>query len=91
MTWTKDGEPIQRHWGAVRYSNWSIVLEELVTEDNGNYTCTVCNDRGCVEHTTKLDVIGESSRLMCANVWLFAGFACTPSGMAMALAAMARV
>ncbi|XP_034235544.1 fibroblast growth factor receptor homolog 1-like isoform X2 [Thrips palmi] len=57
VTWTKDGAPIQRQWGAVRVGNWSIVLEELVTEDSGNYTCTVCNALGCVEHSTKLDVI----------------------------------
>lgn len=57
VTWTKDGAPIQRHWGAVRFGNWSIMLEELVTQDTGNYTCTVCNALGCVEHSTKLDVI----------------------------------
>lgn len=35
------------------------MLEELLTQDSGNYTCTVCNSLGCIEHTTKVDVIGE--------------------------------
>lgn len=57
VTWTKDGGPIQRLWGQVRYGEWSVLIEELVTDDSGNYTCNVCNALGCVNFTTKVEVI----------------------------------
>lgn len=59
ITWTKDGLPPTRHLGTIRYSRWSIVLEDLVTDDAGNYTCIVCNTEGCIDFTFNVDVMGK--------------------------------
>lgn len=59
ITWTKNGQDINRNMGQVNLRKWAIVLEELVTKDSGHYTCRICNIHGCIEHTTRLDVIGE--------------------------------
>lgn len=60
VTWYKDGvTPLQRKLGAVRYTNWAIVLEDLVTTDSGNYMCKVCNENGCIDFTYKVDIIGK--------------------------------
>uniref|UniRef100_A0A182JNW8 receptor protein-tyrosine kinase n=1 Tax=Anopheles christyi TaxID=43041 RepID=A0A182JNW8_9DIPT len=56
ITWTKDGREIERTMGQVKKVNWAIVLEDLVPQDSGSYTCTVCNRVGCVSFTTKLEV-----------------------------------
>ncbi|XP_035897026.1 fibroblast growth factor receptor homolog 1-like isoform X2 [Anopheles stephensi] len=56
ITWTKDGREIERTMGQVKKVNWAIVLEDLVPQDSGNYTCTVCNRVGCVHFSTKLEV-----------------------------------
>ncbi|XP_050546487.1 fibroblast growth factor receptor homolog 1-like isoform X2 [Daktulosphaira vitifoliae] len=58
ITWFKDGiNPPQRKLGIIRYSQWAIVLEDLVTTDSGNYTCNVCNEYGCIDFTYKVEVI----------------------------------
>ncbi|XP_052891999.1 fibroblast growth factor receptor homolog 1-like [Anopheles moucheti] len=56
ITWTKDGRDIERTMGQVKKVNWAIVLEDLVPQDSGIYTCTVCNRLGCSDFTTKLEV-----------------------------------
>lgn len=58
ITWTKDNQPIVRNMGVVSLRKWSIVLEELVPKDSGNYTCTVCNYKGCINFTMVLNVKG---------------------------------
>ena len=65
ITWTKDGLPPTRHLGTIRYFRWSIVLEDLVTDDAGNYTCTVCNTEGCIDFTFKVDVMGKHNLFFC--------------------------
>lgn len=59
ITWTKDNQPIVRSMGEVSLKKWGIVLEELVPKDSGNYTCTVCNVKGCINFTTILRVKGK--------------------------------
>jgi hypothetical protein len=60
ITWTKNGEsPISRSMGQVVYKKWAIVLEDLVPKDSGAYDCKVCNNLGCTNYTTKLEVLGE--------------------------------
>lgn len=60
ITWVKDGvTPLQRQLGIVRYTQWAIVLEDLVVMDSGNYTCYVCNHYGCIDFTYKVDIIGK--------------------------------
>uniref|UniRef100_A0A182F986 receptor protein-tyrosine kinase n=1 Tax=Anopheles albimanus TaxID=7167 RepID=A0A182F986_ANOAL len=56
ITWTKDGRDIERSMGQAKKVNWAIVLEDLVPDDSGFYTCHVCNRVGCVNFTTKLEV-----------------------------------
>jgi len=59
ITWLKNnGEP-KRDLGTVIRTKWTLRLEDLVTKDSGNYTCIVCNYLGCINHTFKVDVIGE--------------------------------
>lgn len=36
-----------------------MALDELTKADNGNYTCVVCNELGCIEHTVVLHVQGK--------------------------------
>lgn len=59
ITWTKYGAPPSRQIGRIKYSRWSIVLEDVVTSDSGNYTCLVCNSEGCIEYTFEVDIIGK--------------------------------
>lgn len=57
ITWTKDGAPPHRHLGSIRNGRWSLILEDLVVSDSGNYTCIVCNLCGCINFTYKVDII----------------------------------
>lgn len=59
ITWTKDNQPVVRSMGVVSLRKWGIVLEELVPKDSGNYTCTICNYKGCINFTTILRVKGK--------------------------------
>lgn len=56
ITWTKNGAPPERHLGSVHYGRWSMMLEDLVTTDSGNYTCIVCNAYGCINFTFKIEI-----------------------------------
>ncbi|XP_038122528.1 fibroblast growth factor receptor homolog 1 isoform X1 [Culex quinquefasciatus] len=56
ITWTKNDTAVQRNMGSVKYAKWSIVLEDLVEADSGQYTCNVCNVHGCIHFTTTLKV-----------------------------------
>lgn len=59
VTWTKNNESIiARSSGKVKMNKWAITLDELIPADSGNYTCTACNEWGCINHTTKLEVQG---------------------------------
>ncbi|XP_065165499.1 fibroblast growth factor receptor homolog 1-like isoform X2 [Atheta coriaria] len=58
ITWSKDNELLKdRELGKVRYGSFSIALEDLVSSDQGNYTCDVCNIVGCINFTTRLEVV----------------------------------
>lgn len=59
ITWTKNGAPPERHLGSVHYGRWSMMLEDLVTTDSGNYTCIVCNAYGCINFTFKIEIQGK--------------------------------
>lgn len=45
----------------VRNQHWSLIMESVVPSDKGNYTCVVENERGSINHTYHLDVVGECS------------------------------
>ncbi|XP_023936187.2 fibroblast growth factor receptor homolog 1 isoform X2 [Bicyclus anynana] len=57
ITWYKNnGTPISRSFFKPSYGKWSMAIDELTKADNGNYTCKVCNELGCVEHTYTLHI-----------------------------------
>ncbi|NP_001037558.1 fibroblast growth factor receptor precursor [Bombyx mori] len=57
ITWYKNkSNPIQRTYFQPSYAKWAINLDELTKADNGNYTCVVCNELGCIEHTVVLHI-----------------------------------
>ncbi|KAI8437752.1 hypothetical protein MSG28_011986 [Choristoneura fumiferana] len=57
ITWYKNKEHvILRPYLKPTYGKWFVELEELSMTDNGNYTCKVCNELGCIQHTTNLHV-----------------------------------
>ncbi|XP_073959715.1 fibroblast growth factor receptor homolog 1-like [Choristoneura fumiferana] len=57
ITWYKNKEhEILRPYLKPTYGKWFVELEELSMTDNGNYTCKVCNELGCIQHTTNLHV-----------------------------------
>ncbi|CAG2067952.1 unnamed protein product, partial [Timema podura] len=57
ITWYKNGKELSRSAGMVHYNRWSIMLEDLMTQDSGNYTCLVCNDVGCIDFSFQVDII----------------------------------
>lgn len=62
ITWYKNNEEPTRTLGTFRIKGWSLTIEDVVPQDGGNYTCIVCNVHGCINHTFKVDIIGEHSR-----------------------------
>lgn len=63
ITWQKNDQPIVRKMEQqVTYSKWGIVLEDIIMEDTGNYTCRICNTGGCQSFTYEVFVQGKSSR-----------------------------
>lgn len=60
ITWYKnDQTPPRRGLGDIKTSHWSLILEDLVPADKGNYTCVICNIVGCNNFTFNVDVIGK--------------------------------
>ncbi|XP_059046894.1 fibroblast growth factor receptor 1-like [Achroia grisella] len=57
ITWTKNKESISRSFYPPNYGKWSMELIELTKADDGNYTCTVCNELGCITHNIEVNVI----------------------------------
>ncbi|GLG99086.1 Fibroblast growth factor receptor homolog 1 [Gryllus bimaculatus] len=57
ITWLFDGAKHERKFGEYKYGRWSLLLEDLVTSDSGNYTCVVCNEFGCINFTFTVAVV----------------------------------
>ncbi|XP_052757960.1 fibroblast growth factor receptor homolog 1-like isoform X2 [Galleria mellonella] len=57
ITWTKNNGPIGRSFFPPNYGKWSIELTELTKNDDGNYTCNVCNELGCITHNVEVNII----------------------------------
>lgn len=61
ITWTKNNETIVRKMGQqVSYGKWGIILEDIIMDDTGNYTCRICNNGGCQQFTYEVFVQGKS-------------------------------
>lgn len=64
ITWYKNnGTPISRSYFKPSYGKWSIALDELTKADNGKYTCKICNELGCIEHTYTLHIQGKKKNV----------------------------
>ncbi|KAG5891988.1 hypothetical protein JTB14_007736 [Gonioctena quinquepunctata] len=58
ITWySKNRTPPTRSMGEIKTNHWSLTLEESTLEDEGNYTCVVCNIVGCINFTFEVDVV----------------------------------
>ncbi|XP_068085907.1 fibroblast growth factor receptor 3 [Anabrus simplex] len=57
VTWYVNDKLPVRKYGSIRYGRWSLLLEDLVTSDSGNYTCVVCNSEGCINFTFKVGIV----------------------------------
>jgi hypothetical protein len=57
ITWSKGRDVLSN----VRYSQWSLKLEDTVVHDSGNYTCFICNINGCISFTFEVNIIGMFS------------------------------
>ncbi|XP_022914884.2 fibroblast growth factor receptor homolog 1-like isoform X2 [Onthophagus taurus] len=57
VAWYKNDEIPVRNLERVRFTKWFMVMEDAVYRDTGNYTCVVCNDLGCINHTFALTVV----------------------------------
>ncbi|KAM3612751.1 uncharacterized protein V6R79_013889 [Siganus canaliculatus] len=66
LSWFKDSQPLHEMSGVqLQDSNRTLSIQRVREEDAGLYTCTACNQRGCVNSTAAVHVIGSSDK---ANV-----------------------
>uniref|UniRef100_A0A7N6BFW0 Vascular endothelial growth factor receptor 3 n=1 Tax=Anabas testudineus TaxID=64144 RepID=A0A7N6BFW0_ANATE len=66
LSWFKDNQPLHQMSGIqLQDSNRILSIQRVREEDAGLYTCTACNQRGCVHSSAAIRVIGSSDK---ANV-----------------------
>ncbi|KAM8910023.1 vascular endothelial growth factor receptor 3 isoform 2-T4 [Spinachia spinachia] len=66
LSWFKDNQPLHQMSGIQLHdSNRTLSIQRVTEEDAGLYTCTACNQRGCVHSSAVVQVIGSSDK---ANV-----------------------
>ncbi|KAM4599674.1 fibroblast growth factor receptor 2 isoform 3-T3 [Fundulus diaphanus] len=62
LRWLKNGRPFRQGGYKVRHQYWTLVLENVVPADKGNYTCLAENSYGSINHTYVLDVVDRTPR-----------------------------
>lgn len=63
LSWFKDHQPLHQMSGIqLQDSNRTLSIQRVREEDAGLYTCTACNQRGCVHSSAAVQVIGSSDR-----------------------------
>ncbi|KAK0148071.1 Vascular endothelial growth factor receptor 3 [Merluccius polli] len=63
LSWFKDHQPLHEMSGIqLQDSNRTLSIQRVREEDAGLYTCTACNQRGCVHSSAAVRVIGSSDR-----------------------------
>uniref|UniRef100_A0A3Q2UKI0 receptor protein-tyrosine kinase n=1 Tax=Fundulus heteroclitus TaxID=8078 RepID=A0A3Q2UKI0_FUNHE len=60
LSWLKNGRPFRQGGYKVRHQYWTLVLENVVPADKGNYTCLAENSYGSINHTYVLDVVDRT-------------------------------
>nr|XP_019934993.1 PREDICTED: vascular endothelial growth factor receptor 3 [Paralichthys olivaceus] len=66
LSWFKDNQPLHQMSGIqLQDANRTLSIQRVREEDAGLYTCTACNQRGCVHSSAAIKVIGSSDK---ANV-----------------------
>nr|XP_010785480.1 PREDICTED: vascular endothelial growth factor receptor 3-like [Notothenia coriiceps] len=66
LSWFKDNQPLNQMSGIqLQDSNRTLSIQRVTEEDAGLYTCTACNQRGCVHSSAAVQVIGSNDK---ANV-----------------------
>ncbi|CAI8043349.1 Kalirin [Geodia barretti] len=63
VEWSHDGKPLthDRAFTSLGDENCLLRLQNVAQEDEGLYTCTICNKNGCCTSTARLTVIGPPS------------------------------
>ncbi|XP_062855741.1 vascular endothelial growth factor receptor 3 [Trichomycterus rosablanca] len=62
LSWFKDNQPLHQISGILlQDSNRTLSIQRVREEDAGLYTCTACNQRGCVHSSATVSVIGSDS------------------------------
>uniref|UniRef100_A0A3Q1F903 Vascular endothelial growth factor receptor 3 n=1 Tax=Acanthochromis polyacanthus TaxID=80966 RepID=A0A3Q1F903_9TELE len=63
LSWFKDNQPLHQMSGIqLQDSNRTLSIQRVREEDAGLYTCTACNQRGCVHSSAAVRVIGSSDK-----------------------------
>uniref|UniRef100_A0A8C4H2G5 Vascular endothelial growth factor receptor 3 n=1 Tax=Dicentrarchus labrax TaxID=13489 RepID=A0A8C4H2G5_DICLA len=61
LSWFKDNQPLHQMSGVqLQDSNRTLSIQRVREEDAGLYTCTACNQRGCVHSSAAVRVIGKT-------------------------------
>lgn len=60
-------------------SNRTLSIQRVREEDAGLYTCTACNQRGCVQSSATVSVIGESLLLALGGAVVYFRIVLCPS------------
>uniref|UniRef100_A0A8C5EVF7 Vascular endothelial growth factor receptor 3 n=1 Tax=Gouania willdenowi TaxID=441366 RepID=A0A8C5EVF7_GOUWI len=63
LYWFKDNQPLHQMSGIqLQDSNRTLSIQRVREEDAGFYTCTACNQRGCVHSSAAVRVIGSNDK-----------------------------
>eukprot|EP00064_Thunnus_orientalis_P000127 superscaffoldBa00000006_g127 len=62
LSWFKDNQPLHQMSGIqLQDANRTLSIQRVREEDAGLYTCTACNQRGCVHSSAAVQVIALSA------------------------------
>ncbi|XP_027863263.1 fibroblast growth factor receptor 2 isoform X3 [Xiphophorus couchianus] len=63
LRWLKNGRPLHQEdrMGGykVRHQSWTLIMENVMPSDRGNYTCLAENVDGSINHTYSMEVLGR--------------------------------
>ncbi|KAL4649213.1 vascular endothelial growth factor receptor 3 isoform X1 [Arapaima gigas] len=63
LSWLKDNQPLHQISGILlQDSNRTLSIQRVREEDAGLYTCTACNQRGCVHTSAIVSVVGSEDK-----------------------------